>query len=208
MVSLFKPRLIIFCLLLAFLVGCGDLTDSDLVSITVSPDNATVGVSHTKAFSALGKDSTGKIIVPTVTWAVSGGIGSIASSGLFSAGASGGTGYVIATSGSISGQTKVSITANGWIEGAVTASDGSIPSGLKVYLAELAAAVDFTNSSGLYSLDGIPAGTYQLKTIATAIYGETSNEVTVSSGETVTSNIFVTVNSNVPSIPTTTIPVF
>ncbi|MCU0641012.1 MAG: carboxypeptidase-like regulatory domain-containing protein [Candidatus Margulisbacteria bacterium] len=195
-------------LLAGHLSGCGDLEGGVASSITVSPSSTTIGVSSSKAFTAIGKDSNGKIVATTVTWSVTGGIGGITSSGFFTAGAVEGAGIVTATAGTISGQASVTITEKGWIAGKVNTSDSSIPVGLKVYLPALSTAVDFTDSSGYYELEGVPAGTYTVQTLETALYQVASDEVTLGKGETAQVNLFATVKPNVPTTTTTTIPTF
>jgi len=218
MASLFKPRNLFFffsgialaaCLLFIPLFGCGDIENGTVASLTVSPGTTTIGINSTKNFSAIGKDSNGKIVSTTVTWAVAGAIGSIASSGLFSAGAAEGTGSVIATSGSISAEAQVTITFKGWIEGRVSASDGSYPSGLKVYLLQLpTTCLDFTGSDGKYSIADVPAGSYEVRTIETPTYYVGSEEVTVGRGETAPKDIYVIIKPGVPTIPPVTVPTF
>ena len=84
-----------------------------LTSISVSPASASVVTNSTQQFTATAKDQFGNSLVPqpAFTWTVSGG-GTIASSGLFTAGSTAGGPYtVMASSGSVSGTASVTVTA-------------------------------------------------------------------------------------------------
>jgi hypothetical protein len=184
--------------------GCGDIT-GPLASLTISPSNVTIGINKIQLFSADGKDSLGKIVSTTVTWSVEGNIGTIAASGLFTAGRVETTGNIVATAGSISSKTAVTITTRGWLEGRVSAPLEGNLQGVKVYLKENSLN-NFSNSLGKYSIANIPAGTYEARTLETALYLATSTEVTIGSGETFVWNPSLTLKPGIPTIPTTTIP--
>jgi|GEM_PF-2104200 len=84
-----------------------------LTSLVVSPPSAVVAASATQQFSATGRDQFGTALTspPAITWAVSGG-GTIAASGVFTAGTtSGGPHTVTAQSGTVSGTASVSVTS-------------------------------------------------------------------------------------------------
>lgn len=84
-----KSLLLIFVLLLGVWgwYGCGDLPEEEaeagktLSSISVSPDSATLEIGGTQAFTVAAHYSNGTISLPTASWSVSGGIGTITSSG-------------------------------------------------------------------------------------------------------------------------------
>jgi len=59
----------------------------ELYKVIISPDSATVQPGGTYDFSATAKDAYGQDVVVSILWEVVGGIGSIDSSGLFTAGA-------------------------------------------------------------------------------------------------------------------------
>jgi hypothetical protein len=163
--------------------GCGDIT-GELASITVNPSSATVGVNQPRGFTAIGKDGAGFIVQVNPTWSVEGSIGSISSTGQFIAGSTEGSGYVVATSGSLSGKASVTVTAKGWLEGILSGSYGAIEGiqvALQGYETTLSANAD---SHGNYSIAGIPAGTYVAYTRENDLYQSSSKEVTISSGET------------------------
>jgi len=85
-----------------------------VVTITVSPNPATVVTNATQQFAAVGRDANGVIVPIAPVWTVVNGGGSINSNtGLFTAGAFTGTftNTVVATSGAISGSATVIVTA-------------------------------------------------------------------------------------------------
>jgi len=195
--------------LVIFAGGCGDITN-EVSSIEVSPLTATVGVNHTQTFSAIGRDSVGKIVSISLTWSTEGNIGTISSSGMYSmltAGSQEGTGKVVATYGALSGKANVTITAKGWLTGTVTdpTTLGNVQ-GIQVYLTEIPSLLDITNSVGKYLIEDIPAGTYEVQTKETALYLSASSEVMVGSGETVTVNLTLTTRPGSPTVPTMTLP--
>jgi len=195
-----------FLLAILLIAGCGEIT-AELFAIAVTPNLPKVGVNQYKYFSAIGKDQNGSdmTISPKPIWSLSGSIGSInPTTGVFVAGSRAATGYVIATSGAISGQTLVTVTEKCWLQGRVTDTNQSQVQGMRIFLKDSSYA-GFSNASGDYSIADIPAGTYEARIDATTFYLETSLEVTFISGETLTWNPILTVNPNVPTIPTTTL---
>src|SRR3989338_28071 len=180
--------------------GCGDITDG-VGGIVISPSPAIIGVNQTQFFTALGRDASGKLIAISPTWSVSGNIGSITSSGLFTAGAVDATGSVIATADSLSGSAAVTVTTTGWLGGIVSYSNGTLVSGIRVYLKEIPTYGDGTDSAGKCLISYIPPGTYEADIDASA-HGNTeaaSAEVTIVIGQTTTQNFVL-------STPTTTVP--
>jgi hypothetical protein len=207
MASWSRKLFLLVSLLAIYLVGCGDIT-SEVASITINPSSATVGVNKPYFFTAIGKDSLGKIVEVSPTWSVEGNIGTIESTGLFTAGSVEGSGYVVAISGSFSGNSSVSITTKGWLGGIIRTPEGGFAEGIIVYLAQLPAFLDDVNSKGQYLIEAIPAGTYEARTRATTIYQVSSYEVTIGSGETVTWSTTLVTIPGTPTIPTTTFPAF
>jgi hypothetical protein len=213
MVSSYKhwPFLLLLLAVIAggvFLVsiGCGDLEAGPLASITISPATTTIGINQSSTFTAIGKDSSGKIVTPSITWSVTGGIGSVTSAGLFTAGASEGPGHVVASAEGISGEAAVTITFKGWVKGTVIASNGSSTSGLQVYLNSSVSGLSTSaDSSGRYTIENVPAGDHIVYVPESTAFYQGSSEVTVASGET-KSSINVYVNSKLTPIPTTTLP--
>lgn len=85
-----------------------------LATITVTPNPATLPISTTQQFTAVGRDAQGNVVAITPVWSVTAGGGSINSStGVFTAGTTTGTftNTVRATSGSIFGTATVIVTA-------------------------------------------------------------------------------------------------
>jgi len=80
--------------------------------IDVTPATRTVPAGGTGQFAATGKDANGNAVpLSTVSWSAAGGLGSIDSNGLFTAGGSLGSGTVTATSGGFSGSATVQVVA-------------------------------------------------------------------------------------------------
>ncbi len=188
--------------------GCGDITGGGAASIVVSPTPAIVGVNQTQFFTALGRDSGGLLIAISPTWSVSGNIGTITSSGLFTATSTDAAGSVIATADSLSGSAAVTVTTTGWLSGQVSDVNGTLISGIRVYLKEIPAYGDGTDTSGDYLIAYIPPGTYEADIDASA-HSNTdaaSAEVTIVAGETTTQDFRL--NTPVTSSTTTTFPEF
>ncbi len=80
--------------------------------IDVTPATGTVPAGGTGQFAAIGKDANGNAVsLSSVAWSTAGGLGTIDSNGLFTAGGALGTGTVTATSGGISGGAVVQVVA-------------------------------------------------------------------------------------------------
>ncbi|OGC34218.1 hypothetical protein A2311_00990 [candidate division WOR-1 bacterium RIFOXYB2_FULL_48_7] len=207
-----SPKLFRFLLVLGlavFVTACGDLGVNDVATITVSPISATVGINQSQLFSAVAKNSVGMIVSATPTWSVVGSVGTISTNGLFTAGGVVGTGYIVATAGSATGSTEVTITTNGWLVGQLTNPDFGFIQNIKVYLTGYETTYyDFSDTEGRYSISGIPAGTYEAKTASSTLFQSSSIEVTIVSGETTTWNVTIDTQPGTPTIPTTTLPSF
>ena len=203
------PSFVIFNLsFVIVLSGCGDL-DTELSSMTVSPSSATVGINQSQVFSVIAKDSAGFIIDVDPTWGVTGSIGSIGSTGLFTAGNSSGEGTVVATYGEESASATVSVTENGWLEGRIQHSSFGFQPSIKVYLEGYSSTLnDFSDGDGRYSISNIPAGTYEARTEATTLFQASSMEVTIDKGEITTWDIILSTQPGVPVVPTTTLFTF
>ncbi|HZU98083.1 MAG TPA: Ig-like domain-containing protein, partial [Planctomycetota bacterium] len=81
-----------------------------LTTITVTPNPATVSAGASQTFTAQGKDQNGNNMSATFTWSATGG--TITQAGVYTAGQTGGTFSVKATSGNVSGSATVNVTAN------------------------------------------------------------------------------------------------
>ena len=85
-----------------------------LTSITVSPASAALSTGGTQQFTAVANDQNGNplSLQPAFTWSVvSGGVGTVSASGLYSAGTTPGSATVQAASGSVHGAAIVTVTA-------------------------------------------------------------------------------------------------
>lgn len=88
------------------------VTAGSLHHIHVSPQAPTLQSGQTQLFSAEGRDLYNNVISITPTWNVQGGIGSITSSGLFSA-QSPGNGKVTASFANVTGESNVAVVVGG-----------------------------------------------------------------------------------------------
>lgn len=178
---------VIWCLVIP-LGGCGDITN-EIASLEISPSTVTVGINQTQSFNAIAKDSLGQFVSgTTVSWSVTGGIGSISSAGIFTAGSIEGTGQVVASAGGLSKSADVSTTTKGWLRGNVTDTNFNLVIGIRVYLADNPALGDNTDSSGNYLISTIPPGTYEVSIDARNNTSAGSAEVTIPPGRTITQN--------------------
>jgi hypothetical protein len=90
------------------------VTPGALVSITVTPDPATLGVGAQQQFTAVGRDARGNVVPITPVWTAASAAGTInPATGLFTAGNTAGTfpAGVRATSGTITATATVIVTA-------------------------------------------------------------------------------------------------
>lgn len=89
-----------------------DITPGPLDHIQISPSSATVGAAQQQQFSASGYDAFGNEVGGlTFTWTTTGGIGTVTSGGLFTAGSSVSSGTVTASSGGVQGTATVDVSA-------------------------------------------------------------------------------------------------
>ena len=206
------PTFVIFNLsFVIFLSGCGDL-ESELESLSIKPSNPTIGINQTQLFTVTAKDTLGFIVYVTPTWSVSTGIGTISSSGLFTAGASTGEGYVTATYGTTTASTEVTVTDKCWIEGRVRGTEDAAGV-LNILVSLLGTSLsDLTDTSGNYSISGVSAGTYDVRAEddrPNPIYQAATQEgITVSSGETRTVSFYLYPRPGLTTTTTITIPTF
>jgi hypothetical protein len=106
------------------------VTAGPLASITVTPNPATMAISATQQFTAVGKDAAGNVVTITPAWSVVAGGGSInPTSGLFTAGTTTGTftNTVRAAVGTIAGTATVTVTAGPLASISVTPNPASVP---------------------------------------------------------------------------------
>ena len=80
-----------------------------LTTISVAPATASLNLNGTQPFSAVGYDQfdAALVVQPSFTWGIAAGVGSINSSGLYTAGTVAGPATISATSGAIAGSAAV-----------------------------------------------------------------------------------------------------
>ncbi|MHB1095504.1 MAG: hypothetical protein ACYC3F_04960 [Gemmatimonadaceae bacterium] len=105
------------------------ITIGGLATLTVSPNPATLAISATQQFTAVGRDAGGNVVAASPTWSVAAGGGTINGSGLFTAGTAPGTyaGTVVATSGAVSGNATVTVTTGVLTSITVTPNTVTLP---------------------------------------------------------------------------------
>ena len=138
--------------------NCGSTTPT-LTSTTVTPTSASVPTGGTQQFSATALDQNSQPMnpQPSFTWSVS-GVGSISSSGLFSAGSSAGSSTVTASSGGVNGTASVTVTAGPDFSLSVSPSSQTAARGTTAtYVVTITPANGFSGAVGL-SLSGQPSG--------------------------------------------------
>ncbi|MBI5699198.1 carboxypeptidase regulatory-like domain-containing protein [Candidatus Saganbacteria bacterium] len=178
------------CLLVIGLGGCG--STGQVARVTVSPATATVGAQQTQQFFAAAYDSAGNALARSFTWSVTGSVGTIdATSGLFYAGTSFGSGSVSAAADNISGSSTISVANNGTLTGILSDADSNTIANLQVALTQMPTFSATSNASGQYTIFNIPAGTYEVTTQATVTYLPSTAEARIVVGSTRTANITV-----------------
>jgi len=108
------------------------VTAGPLATITVTPNPATLAIGAVQQFTAVGKDASGNVVAITPVWSVAAGGGTIvAGTGVFTAGTVTGTftNTVVATSGAISGNATVIVTAGPLLTITVTPNPATMATG-------------------------------------------------------------------------------
>jgi len=148
-----------------------------------------VGIGGTYQFSVYAADSNGNPVIPSATWSVEGDIGTVSSTGIFTATKSG-IGKVVALNGSNRSDVSITVTdGSGTVKGAVTYNGNGL-SGVKVK-AENFTNYAVTDGSGHYILPGIPSN--PVTVIVTATDGKTGTGYgSVPAGGEVEVNIVLT----------------
>jgi len=189
--------------------GCGEL-GAGIGSISLSPKESTVGVNQSVLFTAIGRDTTGKLvsITPRPTWSVTSEIGTITSGGLFTAGSNTGQGKVIVTANDLSAEASVLVTDKGWFQGTIYDTTGNKVQDIKVYLmGYIDTLFAFSNTSGFYSISNVPARTYEVWTVPTSVYAAASSEaIPISAGQTKTKNLTIVPFTSPPNTVPPTVP--
>jgi hypothetical protein len=173
-----------FGLLVIGLIGCG--ADSGVADrVVVSPTTVLVGQQQKQQFYATVYNASNQVLTKVITWSVTGGIGTIDASGLLYAGSSLVSGTVVAQADSLSGSANVTVTDRGTVSGRITDIEGNRCASITVTLNNLSTLSATSNLSGDYSVSGVPAGTYEVKTRANLNYiSAITSEVKVTEGAT------------------------
>lgn len=161
--------------------GCG--ISSSLTSLVISPSSSNVGVGKTQQFAATYYDENGKLVAVNPSWSVSGSFGTITSSGVFT-GVTDGSGTVIASYLDKTSTANVNVSSNGSISGTLKTGFVNPVENIKVYLAEIPSYYGVTNSSGLYSIQAVPPGTYNITFDNTTNYIGTHESIALAVAET------------------------
>ena len=100
-----------------------------LATITVTPNPATLPISATQQFTAVGRDGSGNVVAITPSWSVVAGGGSIGTTGLFTAGTTSGTfaNTVRASVGTLAGVATVTVTPGPLATITVTPDPAAVP---------------------------------------------------------------------------------
>lgn len=173
-----------------FLNGCG--SSGQVSRVTVSPATATVGAEQTQQFFAAAYDSAGNALARSFNWSASSSVGTIdATSGLFYAGTSFGSGSISATADNVSGSSTITVANKGTLTGILSDADSNTIANLQVSLTQMPTFSATSNASGQYSIFNIPAGTYEVTTQATVTYLASTAEARIVVGSTRSANISV-----------------
>lgn len=183
-----KLKILVLILLgFVFVAGCG--VDENTFTLTISPTTATIGINKTRQFYASAHDLQNNVIIKPITWSVSGDIGTINESGLFSASSSISNGTVTASSGNISASCAVTLTDKGTISGRVRNSSANNVPNLTITFTGPSSLTTSTDNLGNYSVSNASYGTYEVSTNETLLYLPTSAEVFVPTGESASLNM-------------------
>jgi hypothetical protein len=189
--------------------------DQTLTTISVAPSASSLNVNSSEGFTATGFDQFGAAMSsqPTITWGVS-GVGSINSSGNYTAPASPGTATIEATSGSVMGTATVNVTTSApTVAQAAAANPNPVVTGTTTDLTVLGAdaggepsltytwaTVGIAPAPVNFSLNGTNAAKDTVATFTTA--GTYTFQVTITntSDLSTTSSVTVTVDATLTSI--------
>lgn len=182
-----RLSLLIILLSIWAIAGCG--SSGTVARVTVSPSTATVGAQQTQQYFSAAYDSAGNALARSFTWSVTGSVGTIdATSGLFYAGTSFGSGSISATADNVSGSATIAVANNGTLTGRLTDASLNRVANIRVSLTTVPTFSATSDSNGTYAIYNIPAGTYEVKTTETTVYLSLTAEVLVPVASTTTQN--------------------
>jgi Ice-binding-like len=112
-----------------FAAACKSSTEPGLTAtIAISPTSVTLAPGGTQQFTVVAKNANGDILVlPDPIWAVSGGGGTITSTGLYTAGTTAGTFTATVTCNGVTATATVIVTAGALATITVTPNPGTLP---------------------------------------------------------------------------------
>lgn len=177
-------------LLLFMIAGCSEPPDA-VKSIVITPSSGSVGVNKTQQYYATVFNFSNQVVVKTVTWSVTGGIGTIDSTGKFTAGSSLASGTIVAQADSASTTINVNITDKGKISGTLFDTDGAKAAGVNVYLSDLPAFAGNSDINGAYSISDIPVGTHEVKTQENILHLSATKVITIEAGTSLSQDLIL-----------------
>lgn len=193
------------------------VTAGPFASILVTPNSASLQLGTTQQFTATGKDAGGNTVAippPAVVWSVNmGGVGTINSSGLYSAGSGAGSAIITAAGGGKLGTASVTVTTPGPLA-TITVAPASAslpPNGTQTFTAS--GKDSFSNNVSITPVWSVTAGGGSITSAGVLTVGTVSGTYTVTATSgTVSGTANVTVNpgplatitvtpANAPSVP-------
>jgi regulation of enolase protein 1 (concanavalin A-like superfamily) len=186
-------------------------------TVVVTPSSASLGSNGTQQFSAVAYDQFGVALAsqPTFTWSNS-GVGSVNSTGLYTAPTNAGSATVTATAGSISGSATVAVASTAPTVATAAAASPSTVTGTTVNLSVLGAsaagestltytwAITAGPTSVAYSANGTNGAKSTVATFAAAGSYSFTVTITDTAGRTVTSGVNVTVVATLTTVSLST----
>jgi hypothetical protein len=197
------------------LVPTASLTNAPLLTrIAISPVNPTLALNSKQAFAASAFDQFNNAMPANVTWSASNGV--IDGTGLFTAGGSPGSATIIATSGSVSGQTTVTVANTAPTVASAASASPTTVTGKTTSLSVLAAddggesnltytwTTTGTPPAGVtFSANGTNASKTTTATFTKAGAYAFQATITDSGGLSTTSSVNVVVNQTLTSLAVT-----
>jgi hypothetical protein len=175
-------QLRLFGLLLLILVaGCGDPPNT-AKSVVVTPSTGSVGINKVQQYYATVYNYSNQVMVKTVTWSVTGSIGTIDAAGKFYAGSTLTSGTIMAQADSASTTISVFITDKGSISGVITDDTGAKGASTYVYLNDQPALGTTSDLNGNYSIAQVPVGAHEIRTRESMNHLAASKTVSIEAG--------------------------
>lgn len=175
-------------LLFVLIAGCSEPPGA-VKNIVITPSSGSVGVNKIQQYYATVFNFSNQVIVKPVTWSVTGGIGTIDSTGKFTAGSSVGSGTITAQADSSSTTINVNVTDKGMISGTLYDTDGAKAASVYIYLNDLPAFATTSDINGAYSISDIPIGTHEVKTRENILHLSASQVITIEAGTSLTKDL-------------------